>query len=258
MTHHAPKHVNEPSIWVISKSFTTASSKSSDHFVIQAQVQNSVHHSGHWNLHHNKQRPVLSLYQTTLECFGSSWKKLLHQCGMCPSFFPVRKSLYQRYNSHKTKKPTVQCTERNSSYCCTRADRDKKWLRWIPQAGSHILFQCSESLHDFFPKTFRQLIPILVVLMTCISGNGESWWHWEANACHLCKVCSLPSKLPQHVPIIFLLWLSLNANYEISRTSGPPSSVQSLTKQQALRDDGQTRTRDFISMFPSLRPFPKV
>jgi hypothetical protein len=60
------------------------------------------------------------------------------------------------------------------------------------------------------------------------------------------------------VPIIFLLWLSLNANYEISRTSGPPSSVQSLTKQQALRDDGQTRTRDFISMFPSLRPFPKV
>ncbi len=107
MTHHAPKHVNEPSIWVISKSFTTASSKSSDHFVIQAQVQNSVHHSGHWNLHHNKQRPLLSLYQTTLECFGSSWKKLLHQCGMCPSFSPVRKSLYQRYNSHKTKKPTV-------------------------------------------------------------------------------------------------------------------------------------------------------
>jgi hypothetical protein len=50
----------------------------------------------------------------------------------------------------------------------------------------------------------------------------------------------------------------LNGNYEISRTSGPLSSVQSLTKQQALRDDGQTRTRDFISMFPWLRPFPKV
>lgn len=84
---------------------------------------------------------------------------------------------------------------RNIQYRSARTDGEKERPGGVAEVRLHVGLHGMESLQYLLPEPWREAVPTLLVLRTCLCWYRQPWWNRQPYACHLRQIRSFSTQL---------------------------------------------------------------